>query len=55
MKILVYGAGNIGSLYEALLAESGQDVSVLARGSHRKTTAFSDGFRNRCSSSLWNG
>jgi 2-dehydropantoate 2-reductase len=32
MKILVYGAGNIGSLYAALLAESGQDVSILARG-----------------------
>ena len=32
MKILVYGAGNIGSLYAALLAESGLDVSILARG-----------------------
>ncbi len=32
MKILVYGAGNIGSLYAALLKESGQDVSILARG-----------------------
>lgn len=32
MKILVYGAGNIGSLYAALLRESGQDVSILARG-----------------------
>jgi 2-dehydropantoate 2-reductase len=32
MKILVYGAGNIGSLYAALLEESGQEVSVLARG-----------------------
>ena len=32
MRILVYGAGNIGSLYAALLAESGQDVSILARG-----------------------
>jgi 2-dehydropantoate 2-reductase len=35
MKILVYGAGNIGSLYAALLAESGQDVSILARGERR--------------------
>lgn len=33
MKILVYGAGNIGSLYAVLLKESGQDVSILARGS----------------------
>ena len=32
MKILVYGAGNIGSLYAARLKESGQDVSILARG-----------------------
>ena len=31
MKILVYGAGNIGSLYAALLKESGQEVSILAR------------------------
>ena len=28
---LVYGAGNIGSLYAGLLKESGQDVSILAR------------------------
>lgn len=32
MKILVYGAGNIGCLYAALLQEFGQDVSILARG-----------------------
>jgi len=32
MRILVYGAGNMGSLYAALLKESGQDVSILARG-----------------------
>lgn len=32
MRILVYGAGNIGSLYAALLKESGEDVSILARG-----------------------
>ena len=32
MRILVYGAGNIGSLYAALLKKSGQDVSILARG-----------------------
>ncbi len=32
MKILVYGAGNLGSLYAARLKESGQDVSILARG-----------------------
>ena len=32
MKLLVYGAGNIGCLYAARLAESGQQVAVLARG-----------------------
>ena len=32
MRILVYGAGDIGALYAALLAESGQDISILARG-----------------------
>lgn len=33
MKILVYGAGNIGSLYAALLLRAGQQVSILARDS----------------------
>ena len=33
MKILVYGAGNIGSLYAALLQRGAQQVSILARGS----------------------
>lgn len=32
MKILFYGAGVMGGLYAARLKESGQDVSVLARG-----------------------
>ena len=32
MKILIYGAGVMGSLYAARLKESGQDVSILARG-----------------------
>ncbi len=32
MKILVYGAGVLGSLYAARLKESGQDVTILARG-----------------------
>ncbi len=31
MKILVYGAGVLGSLYAARLKESGQDVTILAR------------------------
>ena len=32
MRILVYGAGNIGCLYAGLLKESGHQVSLLARG-----------------------
>jgi 2-dehydropantoate 2-reductase len=32
MKILVYGAGVLGSLYSARLHEAGDDVSILARG-----------------------
>ena len=32
MRILIYGAGNIGCLYAAKLAQSGQDVTILARG-----------------------
>lgn len=32
MRILVFGAGVIGSLYGVLLAEAGYDVSVYARG-----------------------
>jgi len=32
MRWLIYGAGNIGSLYAAKLAQSSQDVAVLARG-----------------------
>lgn len=32
MKVLVYGAGSIGSLYAALLARAGQEVTILARG-----------------------
>ena len=32
VKILIFGAGVIGSLYGALLAEAGYEVSVYARG-----------------------
>lgn len=32
MKILVYGAGVLGSLYAAGLQEAGHDVTILARG-----------------------
>ncbi len=32
MRILIYGAGTVGSLYGALLARSGNDVGILAQG-----------------------
>ncbi len=32
MRFLVYGAGNIGSLYAARLAQSSHEVAILARG-----------------------
>jgi 2-dehydropantoate 2-reductase len=34
MKILVYGAGVIGSIYAARLYETGEDVTLLARDQH---------------------
>lgn len=35
MRVLVYGAGVLGSPYAARLKESGHDVTVLARGKRR--------------------
>ena len=32
MRILIYGAGVIGSLYAVLFAETGYDKSIYARG-----------------------
>ena len=32
MRILIYGAGVIGSLYAALFAEAGYDTNIYARG-----------------------
>ena len=48
MRILVYGAGVIGSLYAVLFAESNQDVTVYARGKRLKQLSkeglkYSDG------------
>ena len=37
MRILIYGAVNIGCLYAAKLTQSGQDVTVLARGDRYNT------------------
>ena len=32
MRILIYGAGVIGSLYAVLFAEAGYDTNIYARG-----------------------
>lgn len=37
MRILIYGAGVIGSLYGALLSEAGIDVTLYARGKRLET------------------
>jgi 2-dehydropantoate 2-reductase len=34
MRFIVYGAGAIGGLVGALLAEHGEDVLLIARGPH---------------------
>ncbi len=34
MRIAIVGAGGVGAAYGALLAQSGQDVALLARGAH---------------------
>jgi len=34
MKILIYGAGVIGSIYAAKLYQTGCDVTLLARDKH---------------------
>ena len=36
MRVLIYGAGVIGSLYAALISEAGADVSLYARGNRLK-------------------
>ena len=37
MRILIYGAGVIGSLYAALFAQAGFDTSIYARGKRLET------------------
>ena len=39
MRILVYGAGNIGRLYAGLLNRAGHDVSILCRDARRAAIA----------------
>lgn len=41
MRMIVYGAGAIGGLVGALLAESGQDVVLIARGRHAEAITTS--------------
>ena len=57
MRLLVYGAGNIGSLYAARLAQSSHDVAILARGTRleqirRRGIELEDGVSGqRCTAS----
>ncbi|MFY9314414.1 MAG: 2-dehydropantoate 2-reductase [Burkholderiales bacterium] len=44
MKICIYGAGAVGGLVAGRLAQSGHDVSVVARGAHL-TAILRDGLR----------
>ena len=44
MRILIYGAGVIGSIYAVLMSEAGYDVTVLARGK-RLTDLLNSGLR----------
>lgn len=46
MRILIYGAGVIGSTYAVYLSRSGCEVTVLARG-HRLEELFSKGLQYR--------
>ena len=65
MRILIFGAGVIGSLYGALLAEAGYDVSIYARkraGRGLDPAAHpADNYREKCRYSaccpchLWDG
>ncbi len=34
MKIAIMGTGGVGGYYGGLLAQSGQDVTFIARGAH---------------------
>ena len=52
MRILVFGAGVIGSLYGALLAEAGYDVSVYARG-RRLESLTQDGLLYKRKGKIW--
>ena len=52
MRILIFGAGVIGSLYGALLAEAGYDVSVYARG-RRLESLTQDGLLYKRKGKIW--
>ena len=52
MRILIFGAGVIGSLYGALLAEAGYDVSIYARG-RRLESLTQDGLLYKRKGKIW--
>lgn len=47
MRVLIYGAGVIGSLYAVLLAEAGINVTVYARGKRLLHKQFYSYIKNR--------
>ena len=48
MRILIYGAGVIGSLYAALFAEAGYDTNIYARGKRLEALIFCENKRVNC-------
>ena len=48
MRILIYGAGVIGSLYAALFAEAGYDTNIYARGKRLEVLIFCENKRVNC-------
>ena len=48
MRILIYGAGVIGSLYAALFAEAGYDTNICARGKRLEALISCENKRVKC-------
>ena len=48
MRILIYGAGVIGSLYAALFAEADYDTNIYARGKRLEVLIFCENKRVNC-------
>lgn len=48
MRILIYGASVIGSLYAALFAEAGYDTNICARGKRLEALISCENKRVKC-------